>query len=600
MTARSRIKEEDCWDVDSLYSSVEEWYGDFKRAKGQEQEPHWPALAAYRGNLSKGVDSLVGAIQEIVLIDRSLSKLLTYAHLRHDEDLAETEHKKMYALISNTCDLFEKENAWFRPEILAMPSSDLEKFLRAPELKEYRLFLDRIVRMRPHTLTKREEEIIALSHLATRASQKAFVAFNDADLKFPKIKAGNDELKELTHGTYLLYLRDEDRLLRKNAFQTMYSSFRAFENTVAEFLNGEVQRHIFSKKTRGFASCMEAALFPFEIDPEVYRQLIATVRAQLSIHHRYLKKRKRWLGLEELHLYDLHVPCVSGKKIVRSFEEAAQDVCSSSAPLGREYQAILEKGLFKERWVDRYENEKKRSGAYSGGCYDSMPYILMNFHGELQDVKTLAHECGHSMHSYLSRKNQPYLYADYAIFVAEVASTFHEELLLDYLLEQMKEPELRALLINQRIEDIRSTLFRQTMFAEFEWKIHSLAEEGVPLTPALLKMEYRKLNQEYFGSEVVIDEEIDWEWARIPHFYYNFYVYQYATGISAAFALYDKVKKGGEKEREQYLNFLKAGSSKGPLEILQDAGVDMRKPDAIVSLLARFDALVSELDTFFP
>ncbi len=596
---RSEVPIEDCWNVQALYPSLENWYKEFHAIQGHKEAPYWPHIEAFRGRLGESPSQLAKAFEEILFLDRRLTRLYTYAHLRHDEDLGETKHKEAYEKITTLCYLFKQQKAWFEPEILSLSQETLEKYLSHPLMREYKLLLERIIRMKPHMLDGEQEELLALGGQAMDTAYKAFNAFNNADLKFPDIEDGKGVKHELTHGSFLKYLRDEDRVLRERAFKTVHRSFAAFETMMAELINGLVQKHLFSMKARRFSSCMEASLFVHEIDPKVYRSLISSVRERLPVLHRYMQKRKEWLNLDELHLYDLHVPLVQGVKISMDFKQAAQEVIESTLPLGKEYQEILEKGLLLDRWVDRYENARKRSGAYSSGCYDSMPYVLMNYHGVLNDVMTLAHECGHSMHSFYSRKSQSYQYSDYTIFVAEVASTFNEELMIDYLMKKLENPEEKAYLINQRIDDIRGTFFRQTMFAEFELKIHELAEQGIPLTAQLLKQIYRQLNKDYYGDAVVIDEEIDWEWARIPHFYYNFYVYQYATGISAAFALFDKNKKEGESARRKYLRFLSAGSSREPLELLAEAGIDMRQPTAVEAIMQKFDELISELDDIF-
>jgi oligoendopeptidase F len=596
---RAEIPAEDRWNVEALYPSLESWYKEFESVQGQQEAPHWPHIEALRGHLGESPSKLAKAFEEILFLDRRLSRLYTYAHLRHDEDLAEMKHKEAFEKITMLCYLFKQQKAWFEPEILSLSQEIMDKYLASPLLKEYKLLIERLIRMKEHMLDAKQEELLALSGQAMDTSHKAFSAFSNADLKFPDIEDGKGVKHELTHASYLKYLREEDRVLRKAAFTAVHRSFAAYENMLAELINGLVQKHVFITRARKFPSCMEAALFPNEIDPKVYHSLIAAVRERLPVLHRYMQKRKEWLEVDELHLYDLHVPLVPGVKIAMEYEQGAREVVESTLSLGKEYQETLEKGLFIDRWVDRYENARKRSGAYSSGCYDSMPYILMNYQGVLNDVMTLAHECGHSMHSLYSRKTQSYPYADYAIFVAEVASTFNEELMIEHLMKKMEKPEEKAYLINQRIDDIRATFFRQTMFAEFELKIHELAEKGVPITAGLLKQLYRQLNQEYFGSAVVLDEEIDWEWARIPHFYYNFYVYQYATGISAAFALYEKNKMEGEPARRKYLRFLSSGSSKGPLDVLAEAGIDMREPKAVEAIMQKFDNLVSELDAIF-
>ena len=360
-------------------------------------------------------------------------------------------------------------------------------------------------------------------------------------------------------------------------------------------IHGQVQTHVFDTKARKYASCLEDALFPYQIDTKVYTSLIETVRRNLSSIHRYMEVRKKLLGFSQLHLYDMSVPLVADVDMSMSYDEAKKLIVDSVAPLGKDYQKHLEKGLGDDRWVDKYENLRKRSGAYSSGCYDSMPYILMNYHGTFQDVMTLTHEAGHSMHSFLSAKKQPYHYSRYPIFVAEVASTFHEDLLFEHLMEKLNDPKKKIFLINQKLDDIRATFFRQAMFAEFELMLHNWVESGVPITPLLLKTEYRKLNIDYFGSHVVVDEEADIEWARIPHFYYNFYVYQYATGISAAHALCKKVRTGGETDRISYLDFLSSGGSDYPINLLQKAGVDMLSSAPTEMLIRYFDDLVDRL-----
>ena len=387
---------------------------------------------------------------------------------------------------------------------------------------------------------------------------------NNADFKFGTVQDSKGESRELTHATYGLFIRDQDRTLRENSFKKLCGKFEEFQNTLCELLNGRIQEHLFTARARHYPSCLDAALFPKDISPKVYRSLIQTARDNIHVLHEYMALRKQLLGLDQLHVWDLYVPLSGQVDITMDYAEAEQIVVESVAPLGAEYQKLLQDGLSKGRWVDRYENQNKRSGAYSSGCYDSMPYILMNYKGILRDVSTLAHEAGHSMHSLLSRKHQPYHYSDYTIFEAEVASTFNEDLLNRTLLERMKTKEEKIFLLTEQIEDIRTTFFRQTMFAEFELMMHEWAEQDRPITPELLKEEYRKLNQFYFGPHVVLDSPIEMEWARIPHFYYNFYVFQYATGISAALALAEKVVQGANNDRDAYLNMLKSGGSQFP------------------------------------
>ena len=584
------------WNVEALYPSWESWNEDLNKWGRESAAPHWPELASFRQTWLQSPENLKKLVEFCCTIDRNLSKVYTYAHLRHDEDVAGETAKKAYSRIVTLLYAFRQETAWIEPELLQLPEEALNQLLRSPVLKEYEFYLEKIVRMKAHTLAAPEEKLLAMAGKSLETASQAFGALNNADLKFPPVTDGKGNVRELTHGKYLLYLRDKDRTLREGAFKNLHQTFFSFENTLCELLSGQIQRHLLEMRARKYDSCVDAALFPNQIDPKVYASLIHAVRAHLPALHRYMHLRKEAMGLNKLHLYDLHVPLVRQVEMGMPYEEASKVIIESVAVLGKDYQSALSQGLTQDRWVDRYENARKRSGAYSSGCYDSMPYILMNYHGTFNDVMTLTHEAGHSMHSFLSRANQPYHYSQYSIFVAEVASTFHEELLLRHLLTRVKTKEQKAFLINQKLDDMRATLLRQTMFAEFELKMHQWAEQGIPMTPALLKTEYRKLNEEYFGPDVHIDQEADIEWARIPHFYYNFYVYQYATGISAAHALVDKVLNGGESARDAYLAFLSSGSSKYPIETLKLAGVDMQTAEPVEAAMRHFNELVTQLD----
>lgn len=585
------------WDVEALYPSWEAWQEDLETWGRGENDPHWPELIPFRETWKQKPENLKALIELCCDIERRLSKLYTYAHLRHDEDVAEETAKKAHSRIVSLLYAFSQETSWIEPEMLQLPEQELDHIIKSPVLKDYAFYLEKITRLKKHTLHASEEKLLAMAGKALETASQTFGAFNNADLKFPSVEDSKGKIRELTHGKYLLYLRDKDRKLREGAFKSLHNSFASFENTLCELLSGQIQRHVLEMRARNYESCVEAALFPNQIDVKVYLALIQAVRKQLPALHHYMYLRKEAMGLDKLHLYDLHVPLVKEVQMGISYEEATKLIIESVAVLGEDYQRTLNRGLTQDRWVDRYENARKRSGAYSSGCYDSMPYILMNYQGAFFDMMTLTHEAGHSMHSLLSRRNQPYHYSQYSIFVAEVASTFHEELLLHHLLKQVKNKEQRAFLINQKLDDMRATLIRQTMFAEFELTIHKFSEQGIPLTPALLKTEYRKLNEDYFGPDVHVDEEVDIEWARIPHFYYNFYVYQYATGISAAHALVGLVLKGGEDARERYLTFLSSGCSRYPIDVLELAGVDMRTPQPVESAMRHFDELVTELSS---
>lgn len=593
--SRSDIPKEDQWNVHALFKNFDAWQKEFKAVAHGQKPPHWPEIAAFRGKLSKGAQVLKNALETIFAIERKLSLLYTYAHLRHDEELTNDQCKGAFSQITTVLHNFHQEVAWFEPELLSLPDAKIKSYLTSSILAPYRFYLEKILRVKPHTLSADQEALLAMAGQPMQSARKAFSAINDADFKFGKVKDEKGKEHELTHGLYGLYLREQDRTLRKNTYLQLHGTYLKYENTLCELLNGQMQAHLFNARARQYPSCLDAALFPKNIDTDVYHALIQAVHKEMGALHKYVSLRKKVSKLKQLHLYDLYVPLVPNHDIKMSYQEAEEVVIESVAPLGAEYQNVLKKGLEEQRWVDRYENENKRSGAYSSGCYDSMPYILMNFRGTLRDVFTLAHEAGHSMHSYLSHKTQPYHYGDYPIFLAEVASTFNEDLLIRLLMQRAKNKKEKAFLINQKIEDLRSTLFRQTMFAEFELFMHQMVEQNTPLTPKLLREQFRKLNEHYFGKGVIIDTEAEAEWSRIPHFYYNFYVYQYATGISAATALADRVVNGGKKEREDYLTFLKGGSSRYPIEMLKSAGVDMRKPQPVVATIRKFSELVDEL-----
>lgn len=597
MIPRKDVPIEDRWHVDALYSSLDAWQSAYQQiAPPQETLPNWPELHALQGTLSQGPEHMLKALESLFRIDRELSKLYTYAHLRHDEDIADPLYKGAYERILSLFHAFSQASAWFQPELLSLSEEILASYLSSPLLTPYRFHLEKLIRLKPHTLSREEETVIAMAGQSLHTAHKTFSALNDADFKFAPVHDSQGESRPLSHASYALYLRDRDRLLRREAFETYHQHYAAYENTLCELLNGQMQNHLFQARVHRFPSCLEAALFPKNIPVSVYHALIGAVRERIDVLHRYMDLRKRVLQLDSLHAYDLYVPLTPSVEMRMPYAEAEQLVIESVAPLGPEYQTILHQGLKEGRWVDRYENQNKRSGAYSSGCYDSMPYILMNYKNLLRDVFTLAHEAGHSMHSLYSRTTQPYHYSDYPIFLAEVASTFNEDLLSRLLIQRATERDHKIFLINQQLEDIRSTLFRQTLFAEFELLLHQHVERGTPLTPQLLKDEYRLLNATYFGSAVHIDEALDIEWARIPHFYYNFYVFQYATGISAALALSKRVVTGGEIERHAYLNFLKGGCSRYPIEMLREAGVDMTSATPVQAAIQLFETRLIEME----
>lgn len=595
---REAIDQESKWNVEALYPDLQAWEAELRLFTGNKEGGlYWPELKRYSGKIDKEAKQLSDLLTIYFDLERKLVKLYTYAHLRHDENVANEVYKDAFDRVSLLYFDFKNETTWIEPEILQIPDSVFADFLVDEQLKPYHIHLKKIVLLKDHTLTSDKEQLLALANKALETPSKAFGLFNNADLKFPPVKNEKGEEKELTHGTYQLYLQSKDRTLRKNGFITIHKTYAKFENTVSELISGQVQKHLFQMRARKFPSCLAAALTPHQIDVSVYHNLIKTVRDNLPILHRYVGVRKKILQVDTLHFYDLYVSLLPEFEKKYTYPEAKKLILDSVKPLGSKYQENLERGLGKDRWIDCFENVGKRSGAYSSGCFDSFPYILMNFQGTLRDVMTLSHEAGHSMHSFLSNQNQSFQYSHYPIFVAEVASTFHEELLFRHLLEKAQSKEEKCYLINQKIDDIRATLFRQTQFAEFELHLHNLAEEGVPLTAASLKLAYRTLNQSYYGPDLVLDPEVDVEFLRIPHFYYNFYVYQYATGVSAAYALALQVLEEGEKARDKYLTFLSSGSSAFPLDLLKIAGVNMSESKPIQKILNRFDSLVKELES---
>ncbi|MBM3198121.1 MAG: oligoendopeptidase F [Chlamydiae bacterium] len=591
---RSHTAQGDTWDLTMLYPDFDAFDRHLTQVANAGTAPRWPAVQNKGESLA---DPLVvkNLFDAMFSLESSLDKLYTYAHLRHDEDVADDRAKKAFASALSLMHAFREEIAWIDPALLQLPKETLDALLDADELQKYRVFLRKIFRLKPYTLDAPLEKILALAGRALDTGQKAFGSLNNADLRFASCRDSKGEVYELTHGSYHVYMRGKDRTLRKESFLHLHQAFAEHQNTLCELLQGQVQRHVFIQKARGFSSCLEAALYPYEVDVAVYKMLLAATRNKLSLLHDYIAYRKQWLKVEELHVYDLAVSVVEDVTMNFSYEEAVEGIIASVAPLGQEYQDILRKGLTEERWVDRYENKRKRSGAYSSGCYGSPPYILMNYQGTLQDIMTLTHEAGHSMHSYFSRKHQTYQDSQYPIFLAEVASTFHEELLFQYLLRKVETNQEKAYLINQKIDAVRNTFFRQVLFAEFEWKIHEWVEEDKPLTPASLQELYMQLNKEYFGDALTLDPELAHEWSRIPHFYYNFYVYQYATGISAAHVLAKKVLSGDSYARDSYQEFLSSGGSLDPLSTLRRAGVDMAESQVIDLLLADFQDLVSQL-----
>ena len=591
--SREEVKGVERWNLDSFFSNKEEWEKKLDEIQ-EKAKSGWSELVEFKGKLSSGdAATFKKMLKKYFECNRHIENIYTYAHLRHDEDITDDPHKSGYEKCVALYHMYGNASSWIEPEILQMSEKELNEMADHPELKEYSFYLKTLIDQKEHILDAKQEEIMTLASPAQRTASGAFSALSNADIKFPKVIDSEGKEHVLTQGSYSVLMKSCDRTLRENAFKTLHTTFKEYENTLTTLIAGQVQNHIFNKKVRGYKSCLESALKGYQIPEGVYKNLIASTRKGLGALHDYVRLRKKVLGLDKLHYFDLSVPMVKDVDMKFSYDEACRITIESVSLLGKEYQEILKKGITEDQWVDVYENKGKRTGAYSSGCYDSMPYILLNYHGMLNDLMTLSHEAGHSMNTLLSNRKQAYHEASYPIFVAEVASTFNEQLTAEYLMEHAKTKEERLFLLNQEIDSIRGTFFRQTMFAEFELKIHEMAEQDQPLTKDVLKKIYTDLNRDYFGPELELDDELSIEFMRVPHFYYHFYVYQYATGIAASNALVDDVKANGN---EAYLNFLASGGSNYPIPTLKNAGVDMTKSDAVDSIIKRFSDLVKKFE----
>ncbi|MEM8629241.1 MAG: oligoendopeptidase F [Chlamydiota bacterium] len=585
---REAIEQEYTWNLEKMYASVSEWKRAFDKPRS------WPSQQEYEADLGDPA-ILLKLLDTVFAEQRDLENLYIYAHHLYDTDMGEVVSKEISLQIKAKYMSFGQAVAWINPCILRLPESTLTELIEHPSLQPYRIFLQNIARMRPHTLSPEEEALFARSLKPLSSIAMAFQNLNNADFVFPSAVDEKGEERKLTHGMYIQYLRSQDRTLRCSAYKALLGEYASHQNAMVELLQGSVLADVYAATAKKYPDCLTAALYPNNIHPKVYHNLIKTVRAHLPLMHRYISLRKEYLGLSSLKPYDLYVPLVSSEEFQIQYTDAREALLASLVPLGDVYREEVRKGLYEERWVDVYETPKKHSGAYSGGCYDSYPYILMNYypHG-VDGAMTLAHELGHSMHSKKSREMQNYANAKYPIFVAEVASTLNEQLLLEHLLTKASTRQEKLYLIGYAIDQMCSTLFRQTLFAEFELQMHEWAEKGVPLTPQLLHETYARLYQEYYGPDLSLDDLLGFEFLRIPHFYSCFYVYQYATGMSAALNLASKLQQN-EQSREKYLAFLSAGGSQFPLDLLQNAGVDMTKKEPIVSAMHHFESLVAKL-----
>ena len=592
---REAIPAHDKWDLRPLFADDDKWQVLFDRLASELSD-----YDSYRGRLGESLDTLMAGITFDLDFSRRIERLYTYAHLKNDEDKSNQTYLAMYQRAVSLYTRASEQSSFMRPEIMAIPEDRIQIWLDDDAISAYRFYLEKALRHRPHTLTEPMEAMLAMTQEMAQTASQVFGQLDNVDLSFGTLTDGDRGDVELSHGNFTTFLQHPDREMRKTAFFQYYAAYENHQNTIAAALAGSVKADLFYARSRKHATCREAALFADDIPLAVYDNLLDTVKSNQAPLFAYLDFRREALGLENLHFYDTYVPIVRDVAFEMPYEEAVMTCIEALAPLGRDYTDILRKGLSKG-WVDRYENRGKRSGAYSSGCYDSPPYILLNYEkNNINSLYTLIHEAGHSMHSHLSCRHQPYVYHGYTIFVAEVASTFNETLLSAHLLERYRDDaRMRAYILNREIDNIRATLFRQTMFAEFELRVHQRAEAHAPLTLDALTGIYRELLESHFGDYLVIDDALALECLRIPHFYSTFYVYKYATGISAAIALANRVMNGDERARDDYLEFLTLGGSMFPLDELVAAGVDMRSPEPIVQAIDHFGRLVEALKAVY-
>ena len=592
-TLRTREQQPEAftWDLTSLYADADQWQAEYDKAEAMVAD-----LTSYKGTLDQGGAHLVTVIEAIQAACLVVERLYAYAHLTYDQDSTNSAAQVLNARAMQLYSKLAEAIAFFDPELLSLPSETLEAYFQeTPELDFYRQYLDDITRGRAHTLSASDETLLAQLGEIFSSSYSTFSLLDNADFVFPTIEGPGGQAVQLTHGTYGRLLESTDRRVRRDTFQQYYTVYNQFKNTLANVLSTNIKTDNYKAKVRHYPSARAAALFRNNVPESVYDTLLETVGDHLGLLHRYTALRKDLLGLDSLEMYDLYTPLLGDAPIKFSQAEARDIVMEALAPMGPDYLEIMAKA-FDERWIDWYENKGKRSGAYSGGMYDSKPYVLLNWQDNINWLFTLVHELGHSAHSYLSRTNQPYVYSDYSIFLAEIASTTNENLLTDYLLKKYQDPQIRLYVLNHFLDGVKGTVFRQTQFAEFEHFMHQADAEGTPLTHEFLTENYRELNAKYYGPSVNSDSEIGLEWARIPHFYYNYYVFQYATGFSAATFFADKIAAGDSALLEAYKGFLKSGCSLYPIDTMKKAGLDMTQRDYIEATLKVFEARLNEFE----
>lgn len=588
---RGEIPVQYTWNTADLFPSDAAWQEAYDAVQARI-----PEFAAYAGRLGESGKTAYEFIELSLSVAKELSRVGNYAQRKYDQDTRSPEYQAMAGKLGPLYTAYSGATAFSIPELMKISDADLERFFREePRLELYRLYLTRLRDRREHILSDAEEKLLAATGEMSDLPDDVFSKLTNADLTFADAVDSEGQRHPISDGSYGLCMESADRVLRKSAFESMYAGYGSVKNTLATVLGGQMKSLKFYADARKYPSTLAASLSRVRVPESVYHNLIATVNANLDKLHRYVRLRKKLLGVDELHMYDIYTPIVSGVDKVIPYQEAKDTVYAALAPLGEDYRAILKEG-FENRWIDVYENVGKRSGAYSAGGGEPHPFVLLNHKDNLDSMFTLAHEMGHALHSCLSTKNQPQIYEDYVLFVAEVASTCNEALLMEYLLGRTTDKKQRAYLINHFLDQFKGTLYRQTQFAEFELRLNELTAQGQTLTADLLCREYKALNEKYYGPDMVSDPQIALEWARIPHFYYNYYVYQYATGYSAAIALSRRILSGGESAVKDYLGFLSGGCSKDPIDLLKGTGVDMASPQPVQDALDLFGKLLDEME----
>lgn len=591
---RSEVDENLTWDLTKVFATDADFEQELNNLNVKIDE-----FTRAKGSLSKDAHQFKLVLNQYLSLMRKFEKAYVYASMKNDQDTANTKYQGYQELISAQATKFEEATSWFEPELMELSDETLSQYYQSePELNEYKHFIDGLLSMKAHTLDAQKEEMLASASEIFQTSENIFGILNNADLKFQNVEDEEGNQVQLSHGTYANLIQSTNRKVRKEAFEKLYETYDQFKHTFATTLLSHVKGHNFNAKIRNFDSARQASLFANHIPEKVYDTLIEQVHKHLPLLHRYVALRKKLLNVDELHMYDLYTPITGKAHLTYTYEEAKKEALEALSVLGEDYTKHVQEA-FDERWIDVVENQGKRSGAYSSGTYDTAPYMLLNWQDNLENLYTLVHEMGHSMHSWYTTHNQPYQYGDYSIFLAEIASTTNENLLTAYLLKKYPQKEIQQFILNHYLDGVKGTIFRQAQFAEFEQWIHQQNQAGNPLTAKEISEYYQKLNEKYYGPDVISDDQIALEWARIPHFYYNFYVYQYATGFACASALSQAILSGDSKKVDGYLAYLKAGSSDYPLEVMKKTGVDMSQDKYLKDAFKTFEERLNQLESIF-